>query len=282
MSDQQPNPYIAPQSDTDLHQQEEFAEVKFLSAKGRIGRIRLIAYSVGANFFGGIILAAAAALAIPLGEIGGILIMVAYIAVVVLTIVLVVLWTVRRLNDCNMSGWFTFIFILPLINLALWFIPGTHGRNNYGAMPPPNKTGVILLALVLPIIAVIGILAAIAIPAYQDFTIRARIQEGINISNVARAGLGTACADGYLNDQSENKSLGLEDPLDYGSDSTIVKSVAAQGLDQNSALVVVTFRQLGNVPEDAQIIYFGECAGSAMTWSVSADAGMPEKFTPRI
>ena len=58
-----------------------------------------------------------------------------------------------------------------------WFIPGTSGSNRFGAPPPPNSTGVILLALILPIIFVIGIVAAIAIPAYQDYATRARASQ---------------------------------------------------------------------------------------------------------
>ena len=42
------------------------------------------------------------------------------------------------------------------------------------------------LVLVLPI-PVIGILAAIAIPAYQDYTIRAQVSEGMNLAAAAKA-----------------------------------------------------------------------------------------------
>ncbi len=36
-------------------------------------------------------------------------------------------------------------------------------------------------------VAMVGILAAIAIPAYQDYTIRAKVSEGLNLSNSAKA-----------------------------------------------------------------------------------------------
>ena len=53
------------------------------------------------------------------------------------------------------------------------FKGGTEGSNDHGAPPPPNTTGVRILALVLPILYFIGILAAIAIPAYAEYTRRA-------------------------------------------------------------------------------------------------------------
>jgi hypothetical protein len=58
----------------------------------------------------------------------------------------------------------------------VWLLKsGTPGENRYGAPPPPNGTGVIVAAwLTLGIPVIVGILAAISLPAYQNYVMRAK------------------------------------------------------------------------------------------------------------
>jgi type IV pilus assembly protein PilA len=56
------------------------------------------------------------------------------------------------------------------------------------------QKGFTLIELMI-VVAIIGILAAIAIPAYQDYTVRAQISEGLNLAAAAKA----AVAETYLN-----------------------------------------------------------------------------------
>ena len=53
--------------------------------------------------------------------------------------VLVAMQAVKRLHDINMSGWYWFVFLIPLANfifvLYILFKDGTPGPNEYGEDP---------------------------------------------------------------------------------------------------------------------------------------------------
>jgi type IV pilus assembly protein PilA len=53
------------------------------------------------------------------------------------------------------------------------------------------QKGFTLIELMI-VVAIIGILAAIAIPAYQDYTIRAQVTEGLNLAGAAKAAVAEA------------------------------------------------------------------------------------------
>ena len=169
------NPYTAPKAAVGDVDEQEYQPVKTFSATGRIGRARYIGYSIGWALLVGLcagVIAAATGKAGG-GAIGMLVIFAAYAALIVVQFML----TIQRCHDFNTSGWVSLLVLIPLVNLLFWLIPGTDGPNRFGAPPPPNTTGTIVLALILPMVFMVGIVAAVAIPAYQTYMQRAQMHQ---------------------------------------------------------------------------------------------------------
>jgi uncharacterized membrane protein YhaH (DUF805 family) len=159
------SPYEAPHANVETVAAGATQKVKPLSAKGRIGRARYVAYSFGISILIGIAMMVLVGLAVMVPGIGGIL---AGIVALVLYIAIIVVWvllTIQRCHDMGASGWLALAAIIPLAVFVFWFVPGARGPNRWGAPPEPNSTGVIVLALLMVGLFGLGILTAILAPA---------------------------------------------------------------------------------------------------------------------
>lgn len=159
------NPYAPPQAAIDDVRPgaPRYQAVRLWTARGRIGRLRFLAYGAAAYVAYLVLTIALGALLAALGASG----VPAAIAAAVLLIpyfVFYVLNTIQRAHDMNWSGWTCFLLIIPLVGFVFLFKGGTEGRNEYGDPPPPNTVPIAIGALLFPALVLIGLTAGFAVP----------------------------------------------------------------------------------------------------------------------
>ena len=128
------------------------------------------------------------------------------------------------------------------------------------------------------VVAIIGIVASVAIPAVEDAMVRAKVREALNLADPVRTALGIACSEGSLIGK-DNQSLGLPPASTGSGDHT--RSIVAEGRSASEGIVTITFASIGRAIDDGQrIVYTGACGPGGMRWTMTGD--VQPKYRPKI
>ena len=132
------------------------------------------------------------------------------------------------------------------------------------------QQGFTLIELMI-VVAIIGILAAIAIPAYQDYTKRAHVSEGLSLA----AGAKTAVSEFYSTNNAwpaDNASAGL-------AASTTITGNAVTSVNVAASQITVTYNSKVDSASNTTLTLVATASGGAITWSCTGGT-VDAKYRP--
>lgn len=140
------------------------------------------------------------------------------------------------------------------------------------------QKGFTLIELMI-VVAIVGILAAVAIPSYQNYTTKAKVSEAAALSGPAQQALAVAFNDGTLASTTTNTTLGL--PAATSITSKYVTSVTAAGTSATAGTVTVVMQGTNNSDIDTKnIVYTMACVADAQCgWTVTGS--VPSVYLPK-
>lgn len=153
------------------------------------------------------------------------------------------------------------------------------------------QQGFTLIELMI-VVAIIGILAAIAIPAYQDYTIRAQVSEGAVLAD----GVKTPLAE-FWNNAGHYTTSPLSAGLPSSSTSIVGKYVSAVNAAASTGGGVIAVYYSSSSPQSANskingmILAYSAFASStqgSILWNCKSTAGggvktnIPDKWLPQV
>ncbi|MEO6023377.1 MAG: pilin [Burkholderiales bacterium] len=146
------------------------------------------------------------------------------------------------------------------------------------------QKGFTLIELMI-VVAIIGILAAVAIPAYQDYTVKSKVTEASNLISGVKQAVAEQSDYALLTNATAAGALAMNAPLDTTITGNYVAKVTVAGVDANTATITVTHKAASSTVPTAlagtTIIWQGVQNGGSVSWTVTGGTLAP-KDLPKV
>ena len=137
---------------------------------------------------------------------------------------------------------------------------------------PRKQQGFTLIELMI-VIAIIGILAAVAVPAYSDYTIRARVSEALSFGQSAKTSVSE-----YYTSMGTMPANAAEAGF-HGTFSAVVQSITYTVTAGDGVLTIAVNDVGGDVSAGDDFTLTGTGSADGVTW-ICATGSLPVKYLP--